>query len=289
MGSVPIASDKRMERMTMINEATHKLKVMKLFSALRGQVDLSSLESLVAASYIPHTAALNDVVRLQPGFGALKARLMQRGRIPHEVKRIIADGDYVYAQVRYDGAMPVAGADIFRFDEAGQIAEHWNSRQRLPNDLARGVDRFAGGGDASLTMTPERRIEMKRIMTDILLEMWGKGRRELVPLYYDESYVQHNPDMPGGYHRIKEVVETEIQKYIAATGGPFPVDVHLMGAEGDLIFVYYSVFMAGINRAAGARSTNTDVFRIDANNRMIEHWDVLQIEGEPLPDDSTLF
>ena len=82
-------------------------------------------------------------------------------------------------KVRYDGAMPIAGADIFRFDAAGKIAEHRNSRQRLPNDLARGVDRFEGGGDASLAMTAQRRAEMKAVMTDVLLEMWGKGRREL--------------------------------------------------------------------------------------------------------------
>jgi len=274
---------------TLTREAIHKLTVMRLFSTVLAQGQLDGLDGLVSRSYVAHTAPLKDVVALTSGFDALKERLRPRGRTPHEVKRIISDGNYVCAHVRYEGAMPIAGADIFRIDEAGQIAEHWNSRQRLPHDLARGVDRFAGGGDASLPMSPTRRAEMKKIMTDVLVEMWSKGRQELVDVYYDPGYVQHNPDMPGGYHRIKEVVGTDIQKYIAATGGPFPVDVHLIGAEGDLIFVHYSIFMAGINRRAGARSTNLDIFRICAQNRMIEHWDVLQIEGEPLPDDSTLF
>jgi predicted SnoaL-like aldol condensation-catalyzing enzyme len=256
---------------------------MRLFGAVlaEGQVDV--LDSLVARSYLPHTAPLKDVAALRPGLDALKERLRQRGRTPHDVKRVIADGNYVCAHVRYDGAIPISGADIFRIDEAGRVAEHWNSRQRLPNDLARNIDRFEGGGDASLPASLARRTEMKRIMNEVLQEVWSKGRRELVDVYYDPSYVQHNPDMPGGYHRIAEVIGTDIQKYIAATGGPFPVDAHLIGAEGDLIFVHYSVFMAGINRSAGARSTNVDIFR------MIEHWDVLQIEGEPLPDDSTLF
>jgi predicted SnoaL-like aldol condensation-catalyzing enzyme len=270
-------------------ETAHKQTVMRLFSAVLGQGQVDALDRLVARSYLPQTAPLKDVVALTPGLDALKERLRRRGRTPHEVKRIIADGNYVCAHVRYDGAMPIAGADIFRIDEAGRVAEHWNSRQRLPHDLARGVDRFAGGGDASLPVSPARRTEIKRIMTEVLLEVWSKGRRELVDVYYDPGYVQHNPDMPGGYHRIAEVVGTDIQKYIAATGGPFPVNAHLIGAEGDLIFVHYSVFMAGINRMDGARSVNLDIFRISAQNRMIEHWDVLQIEGEPLPDDSTLF
>jgi predicted SnoaL-like aldol condensation-catalyzing enzyme len=130
---------------------------------------------------------------------------------------------------------------------------------------------------------------MKSTLTKVLLQIWGQGDAALVPVHYDESYIQHNLDMPGGYQRIKEIVETEIQRYITATGGPFPVDIHRMGAEGDLIFVHYSIFMAGINRKEGQRATNADIFRIGADDRMIEHWDVLQIEGEPLPDDKTLF
>jgi|GEM_PF-3281743 predicted SnoaL-like aldol condensation-catalyzing enzyme len=265
-----------------------KEKVREFFDVLAGG-DVSALEGLVAEGYMPHCAKLAGVPVLEAGREALRRRLAARGAVPHQVFRIVADGEYVFAQVRYDGVMPVSGADIFRFDAAGRIVEHWNSRQRIPQDFASGVDRFAGGGDADLPVTAARRAEMKAVLTRVLLDMWGKGNAALVPVYYEESYIQHNPDMPGGFFRIKEIMETEIPKYIAATGGDFPVDIHLMGAEGDLIFVYYSIFMAGINRNAGARSTNTDIFRINDANKMIEHWDVLQMESEPLADDVTLF
>jgi predicted SnoaL-like aldol condensation-catalyzing enzyme len=135
----------------------------------------------------------------------------------------------------------------------------------------------------------ERRAEMKQLIIDTLQKMWGEGDASLVPVYYSESYVQHNPDMPGGYHRIKEIVETEIPKYIAETGGPFLVDVRLIGAVGDMGCIHYNCFMAGINRRAGARSSGSDIFRIGPDNRWIEHWDVLEIEGESLPDERTLF
>jgi predicted SnoaL-like aldol condensation-catalyzing enzyme len=270
-------------------EVTLKAKTMDFYNNILATGHHDSLGELFSDTYAPYCALLKDVPVLEPGLKALHQRLARRGTVPHQVHRIIADGDYVFVQVKYDGAMPVAGADIFRFDGSGRIAEHWNSRQPIPQDTASGVDRFAGGGDASLPLTQERRGEIKKILTDVLLDMWGNGNAELVPIYYEKSYIQHNPDMPGGYDRIKEIVETEIKKYIKLTGGRFPVDIHLMGAEGDLIFVYYSIFMAGINRNAGARSTNTDVFRIGPNNRMIEHWDVLQMEGEPLPDDHTVF
>ena len=265
-----------------------KARARQFFAAL-AIGDTDSLAPLVAESYTPHCARLAGVPVLPAGRAALLRRLAARGGIGHQLHRLIADGDHIFAQMRYDGAIPISGADIFRFDPAGRIAEHWNSRQPIPQDLATGQDRFAGGGDPALPMSEARRQEMKKILTSVLMDMWSKGNAALVPVFYAPSYIQHNPDMPGGYARIKEIMETEIQKYIAATGGDFPVDIHLMGAEGDLIFVYYSIFMAGINRNAGARSTNTDIFRIDASNRMIEHWDVLQMESEPLADDHTLF
>lgn len=273
----------------MRTEAEHKGRVLAFYRDVLDVGDARPLDDLVSPDYMPHCAPLADVPVLEPGLDALRRRIQRRGPTPHRLYRIVADGDLVFAQVRYAEPASVAGADIFRFDASGRIVEHWNSRQHIPRDAARGVDRFEGRGDASLPTTPERRREMKRIMTDVLLEMWGKGNADLVPVFYDEAYVQHNPDMPGGFARIREIVQTEIRKYIERTGGPFPVDIHRMGAEGDLIFVHYSIFMAGIGRNAGAKATNTDIFRIDSHNRMIEHWDVLQMEGEPLPDDRTLF
>ena len=71
-------------------------------------------------------------------------------------------------------------------------------------------------------------------------------------------------------------------------GGPFPIEVHRVGAEGDLVFAYHSIFMAGIDRNDGDKSTNIDIFRVDESGRMVEHWDVLEMESEPLPSSVTL-
>jgi predicted SnoaL-like aldol condensation-catalyzing enzyme len=273
----------------MSTPAQMKATVLGFYRDALAAGQLGTLQNLFSPDYQPRTAPLKDVPVLDSGLLALHERLQERGRIPHKVYRAIVDDDLVWVHARYDGMVPVAGADIFRFDASGRIAEHWNARQRIPQDAGRGDDRFTGGGSADLPMTDARRVEIKQILRNTMMEMWSKGNAALVPVFYDESYIQHNPDMPGGYRRIKEIMETEIPKYIQATNGPFPVNIHRMGAEGDLIFVHYSIFMAGINRNAGAKSTNVDVFRIGPHNKMIEHWDVLQMEVEPLPDDSTLF
>ena len=265
-----------------------KARIEAFYSALSAG-DTDVLPELVDEAYLPHASGLNGMPALEPGREALRRRLAARGAVPHRLHRLIADGELVCAHVRYDGAVPAAGADLFRIGSSGAIAEHWNSRQPIPNDEARGVDRFAGGGDADLPTSAERRAEARAVMREVLLRIWAEGKAELVPTHYSPDYVQHNPDMPGGYDCIRGVVEKEIGPYIARTGGPFPIDIHQLGAEGDLIFVRYSIFMAGIGRVDGSRATNTDIFRIGPDNRMIEHWDVLEIEGEPLPDDRTLF
>jgi predicted SnoaL-like aldol condensation-catalyzing enzyme len=37
------------------------------------------------------------------------------------------------------------------------------------------------------------------------------------------------------------------------------------------------------------RSTNVDIFLVDENGQMAEHWDVLQMDNVPLADESSLF
>src|SRR4029453_1391956 len=77
------------------------------------------------------------------------------------------------------------------------------------------------------------------------------------------DYVQHNPQAGNGLQAVKDVF---------APIGPVDVDVHRVVAEGDLVTVHsnYKTFnMAGV-----------DIFRLNEDGKIIEHWDVLQ----PIPD-----
>jgi predicted SnoaL-like aldol condensation-catalyzing enzyme len=262
--------------------------VTRLYNEVLGQRQFQLLPDLVSADYRSHAPAFRGVPALPPGLDALARRLRLLAEIPHRVVRLVADGDSVFAHVKYEEATPMAAVDVFRLGAAGRIAEHWNVRQPLPGEGARGDDRFATDLrlDPALRSTPE---ELKALLRELLLEFWGQGQAQLVSKYYAESYIQHNVEMPGGFNRIKEIAANDIRRYIELTGGPFPIDIHRMAAADDLVCVHLSIFMAGIGRDDGRRSTNVDIFRVGADRRMVEHWDVLQIDGAQLPSTASFF
>jgi predicted SnoaL-like aldol condensation-catalyzing enzyme len=78
-----------------------------------------------------------------------------------------------------------------------------------------------------------------------------------------EDYVQHNPQAGNGLQAVKDFF---------APIGPVDVNVHRVIAEDDLVVLHsnYKTFnMAGV-----------DIFRLNEEGKIIEHWDVLQ----PIPD-----
>lgn len=250
--------------------------------------DAATLDSLIAADYRPQLPALQNVGALPAGRDALRARLQRMGAIPNEVARIIVDGDTVWAHVRYGGERPMAGVDIYGFDAGGRIVDHWSLRQPLRGDPSHHAAHFDSVHPGTFVHALPADWLKERVH-GALTRMWKHAAAELVPEYYDPSYVQHNPDMPGGYQRILEIVRNDIRIFIEKTGAPFPIEIHRLGAEGDLVFVHITIFMAGINRNDGDRSTNVDIFRVNPQGRMCEHWDVLQMQSESRPDDPTVF
>lgn len=95
-----------------------------------GRADL--YPGLVSGPYIQHNPLVAD------GVEGVMAFLKQAGRVPCEVKRIAIDGDLAFVHVRYLSLFghETAGVDIFRFDGAGKILEHWDVLQPVPAEAA---------------------------------------------------------------------------------------------------------------------------------------------------------
>jgi predicted SnoaL-like aldol condensation-catalyzing enzyme len=74
-----------------------------------------------------------------------------------------------------------------------------------------------------------------------------------------ESYVQHNPQVVNGREPVKAFF---------ASIGKIDVENHRIFAEGDFVVAHshYKTFnMAGV-----------DIWRFNAEGKIVEHWDVLQ-------------
>ena len=78
-----------------------------------------------------------------------------------------------------------------------------------------------------------------------------------------EDYVQHNPQVDNGL--------AAMQAFFAAAGA-VDVEVHRTIAEGDLVAVH--LHFNTWNTAV------VDIFRLNDEGKIVEHWDVLQ----PIPD-----
>jgi len=116
-----------MSTRAQIEETIHTL-YGKVFNA--GQADL--LPGLIAGPYIQHNPLFPN------GPEPLMGYLKQTGSLPCEVKRMAIDGDQAFVHVRYLswGEKEHAAVDIFRFNDAGKIVEHWDVLQPVPEQSA---------------------------------------------------------------------------------------------------------------------------------------------------------
>jgi predicted SnoaL-like aldol condensation-catalyzing enzyme len=87
-----------------------------------------------------------------------------------------------------------------------------------------------------------------------------------------EEYLQHNPQAGNGLQAVKAFL---------APAGPVDVEVHRVLADGDLVAVH-----------SNYKTWNTagvDIFRLNDEAKIVEHWDVLQQVPEATASGNDMF
>ena len=233
--------------------------------------DTETARELLDENYIQHNLAYGT------GEAAFLSSVeyLASAPVPTTVDNIRAfeDGDYVFLQTVYNfaGAGEQVAFDIFRFDEDGEIAEHWDNLAALA-DQPNPSGHTQTDGTMELTdldKTEENRQLVENFLYDV---MQGHNPDKTADYFDGDAYIQHNTAIADGVSGLNAALTALAEQGIQMIYD----ETHMVLAQGNFVLAVSEGTYGGVP------TSYYDLWRVE-NGKIAEHWDVM----ETIADQST--
>lgn len=229
--------------------------------------DTEKAASLLADGYIQHNLAYGTGRDAFVGSVAYLASAPVKTTVNNI--RSFEDGDKVFLQTMYNfaGAGEQVAFDIFRFDDSGKIAEHWDNLAVLAAPNPSGHTQT----DGSMEITDLDKTEKNRKLVESFLYDVMQGKHpEKTPDYFDgDAYIQHNTGIADGLSGLGAALAALAEQGIQM----IYTTVHQVLAQGNFVLAVSE------GTFGGAPTAYYDLWRVE-NGKIAEHWDVMETIAE---------
>lgn len=245
---------------------TNKEKALELINTF-ATGDTQKAYDLLAEGYIQHNLAYGTGRDAFIG----SVNYLAAAPVKTTVKniRVFEDGNKVFLQTIYNfaGAGEQVAFDIFRFDEDGKIAEHWDNLAAKAEPNPSGRTQTDG---ATEVRDLDKTAENRKLVEHFLYDVMQGNRPEKTPEYFDgDTYIQHNTGIADGVSglgtALAALAEQGIQMIYNTT--------HQVLAQGNFVLAVSE------GTFGGAPTSYYDLWRVE-NGKIAEHWDVMETIAE---------
>lgn len=231
--------------------------------------DTQKAASLLDENYIQHNLAYGT------GRDAFIGSVEYLSQAPTSttVKNIRAfeDGDKVFLHTVYNfaGAGEQVAFDIFRFNAAGKIAEHWDNLAELSAPNPSGRTQIDGPIQATQSEATEaNRALVEQFLVDV---MQGQHPEKISEYFTGDAYVQHNTGIADGLSGLGAALEALAEQGI----GMVYDTTHMVLAQGDMVLAVSE------GTFGGAPTSYYDLWRVE-DGKIAEHWDIIEAIADPV-------